>query len=130
MANFCQDVARDWAKGRIYLPRATLDSAGCSEDVFERGRHTEAFARAMQVEVDRAEAYLRTANRSSSSCPPSCASTWHCFLTGGLSILAAIRDYRLRRLEPAAHDLAAATVSPTGAMLVAHAARLAQEARR
>src|SRR5262249_5390131 len=28
LANFCQDVARDWAKGRIYLPCETLAAAG------------------------------------------------------------------------------------------------------
>jgi squalene synthase HpnC len=92
LANFCQDVARDWAKGRIYLPRATLDAAGCSEEVFGQGRHTEAFARAMQVEVARAEEYLRAGEPLVELMPGELRVDVALFIEGGLSILATIRD--------------------------------------
>ena len=59
LTNFCQDVARDWARGRIYLPRATLDQAGYTDAMFARREFNEAFRRAMREEVDRAEHYLR-----------------------------------------------------------------------
>ena len=58
LANFCQDVARDWALGRVYLPQETLARAGYDEAMFARREFNDAFRQALREEVDRAERYL------------------------------------------------------------------------
>ena len=102
LANFCQDVARDWAKGRIYLPRTTLDRAGCSEEVFVRGQASDAFCEAMRVEVDRAESYLRAGEPLVELVPRELRVDVALFVAGGRSMLAAIRDldYDVWRQRP------------------------------
>ncbi len=37
LANFCQDVARDAAVDRLYLPQETLDGAGYTTAMWARG---------------------------------------------------------------------------------------------
>ena len=92
MANFCQDVARDFDKGRIYLPLSTLESTGCGEGDFARRTASAAFRRALRLEVDRAEAYLRAGNPLVERMPRELRVDVALFVSGGLSILAAIRD--------------------------------------
>jgi len=91
LANFFQDVARDWAKGRVYLPQETLDRAGFGEDDFRRGQFTPSFGRALAVEVDRAESYLRAGEPLAALVPPELRVDVALFIAGGLSTLAAIR---------------------------------------
>lgn len=102
LANFCQDVARDWAKGRIYLPRTTLDRAGCSEEDFVRGQASAAFREALRVEVERAELYLRAGEPLVELMPRELRVDVALFVAGGRSILAAIRnlDYDVWRRRP------------------------------
>ncbi len=102
LANFCQDVARDGAIGRIYLPRTTLDGAGYSEAMFVRGECNEAFRQAMRVEVDRAEAYLRQGEPLVALMPRELRLEVALFVSGGLSILRSIRDldYDVWRTRP------------------------------
>ena len=54
LANFWQDVARDYAMGRIYIPLEDMDRFGYSEDELGRGLATESFRRMMAFEVARA----------------------------------------------------------------------------
>lgn len=92
LANFCQDVARDWAKGRVYLPQETLDRVGCAQDVFARGHASAAFRQAMELEVGRAETYLRAGEPLIELMPRGLQIDVALFVAGGLSILQAIRD--------------------------------------
>lgn len=102
LANFCQDVARDWAKDRIYLPQQTLDRFGCARDVFARGHASAAFRRAMELEVGRAETYLRAGEPLVELMPEELRIDVALFVAGGLSILQAIRDvdYDVWRKRP------------------------------
>ncbi|MBI3840267.1 MAG: squalene synthase HpnC [Planctomycetia bacterium] len=102
LANFCQDVARDWARDRVYLPRATLDQAGYTDEMFARGQYNEAFRQAMRVEVDRAEHYLRGGEALVELMPTELRIDIALFIAGGLSILRAIRDldYNVWRRRP------------------------------
>ena len=56
LANFWQDVRRDYAKGRIYLPLEDLHRFGCSEERIARGVADAAFRDLMRFEVERARA--------------------------------------------------------------------------
>lgn len=102
LANFCQDVARDWAAGRVYLPHATLEEAGCFADAVVWGQPTPAFRRALAIEVDRAESYLRAGEPLFEQAPPVLRSQVALFVAGGLSVLEAIRrrDYDVWTRRP------------------------------
>jgi phytoene synthase len=47
LANFWQDLARDWAKGRLYVPREEYQAAGAIEADLDRGRLTPAWQHAL-----------------------------------------------------------------------------------
>jgi squalene synthase HpnC len=102
LANFCQDVARDFEMGRIYLPRTTLESAGYSKSMFAEHRCNDAFRQAMRVEVDRAEEFLRQGEPLVELMPRELRLQTALFVGGGLSILKAIRavDYNVWRKRP------------------------------
>lgn len=53
LANFWQDVRRDWAKGRVYLPLEDIERFGYTEEQLARGDCTQAFRNLMAFEVDR-----------------------------------------------------------------------------
>jgi squalene synthase HpnC len=49
LTNFWQDLERDWARGRLYVPQETIDACGAREDAL-RDRHlTPAWREAMRV---------------------------------------------------------------------------------
>ena len=54
LANFWQDVARDHAMGRIYIPREDMDRFGYTEEELAQGVVTDGFRRLIAFEVDRA----------------------------------------------------------------------------
>lgn len=54
LINFLQDVAIDWAKDRIYLPREDLDRFGIDESQFESAKWSPTWAAMMDFQVDRA----------------------------------------------------------------------------
>ncbi|MSQ11607.1 MAG: squalene synthase HpnC [Dehalococcoidia bacterium] len=54
LANFWQDVRRDYAVGRIYLPREDMARFGCAEDELARGVASLALRELMAFEVQRA----------------------------------------------------------------------------
>lgn len=47
LTNFWQDLERDWAKGRVYLPADVMAAHGASEDAIARGTMTPALAAAL-----------------------------------------------------------------------------------
>ncbi len=54
LANFWQDVSRDYAKGRIYIPLEDMETFGYSEDELARRMATDGFRRLMKFQVERA----------------------------------------------------------------------------
>ena len=59
LANFWQDVSRDYAKGRIYLPLEDLRRYTVSEEDIAGGRNTLVFSDLMRFEVERARDWFR-----------------------------------------------------------------------
>lgn len=91
LANFWQDVARDWRRGRIYIPLAERLRFKVDESEFAAGRASDAFRQLMAHQVQEAEGWLK---RGSALIP--LVSEWMqlpvaLFVQGGLAILAAIR---------------------------------------
>jgi squalene synthase HpnC len=56
LANFWQDVRRDYAKSRIYLPVEDIERFGVSEEQIAEGRADASFKRLLKFECDRASA--------------------------------------------------------------------------
>lgn len=94
LANFWQDVARDFAKGRVYLPREDRERFGYSEAALGARQFNASFAALLEFEVDRAESYLRAGLPLVDSAPRWLQLDVSLFIRGGLAILAAIRRER------------------------------------
>jgi squalene synthase HpnC len=60
LANFWQDVALDWRKGRIYLPRDEMARFGVSERHLEEARADAAWQRLMAFQTARTRALLES----------------------------------------------------------------------
>jgi squalene synthase HpnC len=58
LVNFWQDVERDWAKGRVYLPRAELARHGVDPQQIARRRVDPAWTRLMRAQVQAARECL------------------------------------------------------------------------
>lgn len=93
LANFCQDVARDAQKGRIYLPRSGRVPVGWDDNRFfaEPLRADEAFRKLLRGETERAEYYLRAGEPLVRQVSREIRWPVRTFLGGGLAIVAAIR---------------------------------------
>ncbi len=102
LANFCQDVARDWDAGRVYLPQSTLNAAGYTEAMFRDRQCNDAFRAAMRTEVDRAEQFLRDGAALIGQMPKALRRQVALFVGGGLEILRSVRrqDYDVWRRRP------------------------------
>ena len=59
LANFLQDVAPDWQKGRVYLPQQDLIRFGVTEVQIARGTVDERWQRLMAFEVQRTRELLQ-----------------------------------------------------------------------
>ncbi len=53
LANFWQDVKRDYAMGRIYIPQEDMRRFGYTEEELARGEYTPAFRELMEFQVER-----------------------------------------------------------------------------
>ncbi len=91
LANFCQDVARDYARGRIYIPQTQLHRFGCDESVFARREANGPFRRLLEAEVAEAEGWLRRGQPLVELVPEELRFDVALFVEGGLAILEAIR---------------------------------------
>ena len=87
LANFWQDVARDLAMGRIYLPREDRDRFGYAESDLRALCFTESFAKLMKFQVERARALLRKGRPLVSRMPKDLAVDIDLFSLGGSAIL-------------------------------------------
>ncbi|MGE3843249.1 MAG: squalene synthase HpnC [Vicinamibacterales bacterium] len=56
LANFWQDLERDWTRGRLYLPREIWRAAGAREEEFNPNRLTPAWRAAVGDVLDRTQA--------------------------------------------------------------------------
>jgi phytoene synthase len=57
LTNIVRDVGEDARRGRIYLPLEDLDRFGVAADDILAARHSEAFRRLMEFQIERAERY-------------------------------------------------------------------------
>ena len=87
LANFWQDVARDLAIGRIYLPREDRHHFGYAEADLRALRFTSAFAALMRFEVERTRALFGEGRALVPRVPRAFAVDIELFSRGGLAIL-------------------------------------------
>ena len=118
LANFWQDVARDYDMGRVYLPAADCARFGYDDEMLARREVNDAFRRLMAAEVDLAEGYLRRGLPLVRWMPPELQLDVALFIHGGLAILRAIRRAELRRLDLAAEVSQEDEVAAACGMLV------------
>ncbi|HEX2172876.1 MAG TPA: squalene synthase HpnC [Dehalococcoidia bacterium] len=90
LTNFWQDVARDHAMGRIYLPLEDLDRFGYSPEDLAAGRVNDAFRRLMAFEVDRARLLFAAGAPLADVVGRDLRLDLRLFSLGGLAVLAAI----------------------------------------
>ncbi len=107
LANFCQDVARDWDCGRVYLPQESLRAAGYTDEMFASREFNAAFRELMHGEVARAEAYLLAGRPLIQLVSRPLRLDVALFVEGGLSILRVIRrlDYNVWAKRPTVSKL-------------------------
>lgn len=102
LANFWQDVAVDYGKGRIYLPLEDLRRFGVSEaDIAER-RATPQFRELMRFQVERAREWFHKGLPLAQKVDRDLAIDIELFSRGGLAILDAIerQDYDVLARRP------------------------------
>src|SRR5262249_6185861 len=90
LANFWQDVARDYAIGRVYLPDQDRRAFGYTDDDLAARRFTPAFAALMQFEVDRTRGFFDRGKALLPLLPREARVDVDLFLRGGRAILRAI----------------------------------------
>ena len=102
LANFWQDVARDFAIGRIYLPKQDCLKFGYSRADFDAKRTIPAFLELMKFEVDRARQFLRSGLPLVEHLPGRLQVDIDLFAHGGLRILDRIEaiGYRVWETRP------------------------------
>ncbi len=91
LANFCQDIARDFDLGRIYIPVESWNEFGYAETDFKQRKVNKSFQAMLSYEVDRAEAYLVAGRPLVTHVPRGLSIQVNLFIEGGRSILKAIR---------------------------------------
>ncbi len=102
LANFWQDVSRDYDIGRVYLPREDRDRFGYTEADLAARRTNAAFLRLMEFEVERAAEWLTAGLPLASALPGTLQVDIEMFARGGLKILERIRrlGYRVWDTRP------------------------------
>jgi squalene synthase HpnC len=92
LANFWQDVKRDYDRGRIYIPQDCFRSHSWDESKFKAGKCDDAFRDLLMPLVEDAESRIRAGKELPGSVKPGLALPIRVFANGGLAILAAIRQ--------------------------------------
>ena len=102
LANFWQDVARDYAMGRIYIPLEDLRAFGCTEEQIANGVADRAFRDVMRFEVDRAQALFEEGLPLGARLGGRAGLGIALFSKGGMRVLDAIRkqDYDVLSRRP------------------------------
>ena len=97
LANFWQDVSRDFDIGRVYLPEEDRRRFGYGDDDLEARRFTPAFAELMRFEVDRTRDLFERGRPLLDLTPPDLRIDVELFLRGGLAVL--------RKIERGGYDV-------------------------
>jgi squalene synthase HpnC len=107
LANFWQDVTRDYAKGRIYLPLEDLRAFNVKEDDILCSRNTPGFRAMMEFEVARAREWFHRGLPLVEKVDRGLAIDLELFSRGGLEILRAIerQNYAVLGHRPAISKL-------------------------
>ncbi|MES2537539.1 MAG: squalene synthase HpnC [Pseudomonadota bacterium] len=102
LINFCQDVAVDWQKARIYLPLEDLARFGVTETQLASGDIDDAWRALMQFEVSRARTMMLSGAPLALRLPGRIGWELRLVVQGGLRILDAIEaaDYDVFRRRP------------------------------
>ena len=91
LANFWQDVRRDWEMGRVYLPQEDMARFGYTEKDLAQGIADERFRGLMRFEVDRAEALFHQGLPLAGKLRGVARLDVALFSKGGLSVLESVR---------------------------------------
>ena len=91
LTNFWQDVARDYQKGRIYLPQEDLARFGYTEAELDQGVFNDSFYRLLAFEVERAMALFREGAALVPTLTGPARLDVALFTRGGVAVLDAIR---------------------------------------
>jgi squalene synthase HpnC len=97
LANFWQDVSRDWDKGRIYIPREDMERFGVSEEQIAARRFTPPFGELMRFEVERTRKLFESGRPLAKLLDRSLRLNVEMFTEGGLEVL--------RRIESQGYDV-------------------------
>jgi squalene synthase HpnC len=102
LANFWQDVRRDYSMGRIYLPKDAMDRFGVGEDTIASGKATPEFRALLRHEVDFARGLFEKGLPLIGMVHRDLALDLELFSSGGMEILRAIerRDYDVLGFRP------------------------------
>ena len=102
LANFWQDVQRDWVMGRIYIPQEDMVRFGYTEQDLAQGVVNDRFRDLMRFEVDRAEALFHQGQELVGRLRGTAKLDIALFTKGGLAVLDAIRkrDYDVLSSRP------------------------------
>jgi squalene synthase HpnC len=92
LANFWQDMERDFAIGRVYLPREDRRHFSYGDDDLIARRFTPAFAELMRFEVDRTRDLFYRGMPLAERMPPGMQADIELFVQGGLAILRKIEQ--------------------------------------
>jgi squalene synthase HpnC len=90
LANFWQDVAIDWSKGRVYLPRDDMNRYGVTEEQIGDGRCDERWRSLIAFEVQRTRAMLESGRPLAQALPLRLKLELRMVVAGGLRILRSI----------------------------------------
>lgn len=94
LTNFWQDVHRDYAMERIYLPREDMTRFGYTEDDLAAGECNEAFRSLMAFQVERTQHYFEQGLPLTGMVEGKARLHIKLFSLGGLRVLDAIRGQR------------------------------------
>lgn len=102
LANFWQDVRRDYAKGRIYLPQEDMARHGVGEETIASGKATPQFRELLRSEVEFARRLFEEGLPLAGRVRRDLAVDLELFSRGGLEILRAIErlDYDVLSSRP------------------------------
>ncbi|MBL9124251.1 MAG: squalene/phytoene synthase family protein, partial [Planctomycetaceae bacterium] len=92
IANFCQDVRRDWERGRIYLPRETRERCGCREQQLAAGVFDDAWRAVVAYHAAGAEVLFAAGEPLVARLPRELQLDVWLFIAGGRAILRKIRE--------------------------------------
>jgi squalene synthase HpnC len=90
LANFWQDIAIDWRKGRLYVPDEDLARFGVEEQAIDAGRCDEHWTRLLAFEVERSRRLLLEGRALTRALPLRLALELKLVVAGGLRVLDAI----------------------------------------